>query len=259
MSHLFLSDVHIGAFEDDLEKIVRQDLVKLLNYSASRGMQIHILGDLFDYWMEYPSWKPSVGKEILEIFKQYSEGVAPINFITGNHDNWTSGYFEELGFNVSGEFLDLTIQSKRLFLHHGDGLNDSSYNLPRPFMHRVLRNKMFVKLYQSLLPPRSGIRLMKAFSDYSKRRAYCDPSVLDKWAEQFLSDSDYDYVLCGHDHQPRVLSFKDGKYINLGTFFEDRTVAIYNNSELELVVWDAAHGTLHPFEHRYKKQLVYEQ
>ena len=255
MGHLFLSDVHIGAFDGDLEKVVRQDLIKLLHYCAEDGLQIHILGDLFDYWMEYPSWKPPLGKDVLEVFKEYSETTAPVNFITGNHDNWTSGYFEDLGFNVTSEFLDLTINANRFFLHHGDGLKDSSYDLPRPLMHRILRNKMFVKLYQSLLPPRSGIRLMKAFSDYSKRRAYCDPSVLDKWAEQFLSASDYDYVLCGHDHQPRVIHFEHGTYVNLGTFFEDRTVALHNNGVLELVVWDAAQNTFYPYEHRYKKAV----
>jgi UDP-2,3-diacylglucosamine pyrophosphatase LpxH len=255
MSHLFLSDVHIGAFEDDIEKVLQRDLIKLINYSAARDMQIHILGDLFDYWMEYPSWKPPLGRDVLDVLKEYSQSIAPVNFITGNHDNWTSGYFEDLGFSVTSEFLDLDIKNERFFLHHGDGLKDSSYNLPRPLMHRILRNKMFVKLYQSLLPPKSGIRLMKAFSDYSKQRAYCDPSILDKWAEQFLAASDYDYILCGHDHQPRVINFEHGTYLNLGTFFENRTVAVHNNGTLDLVVWDAAHNTLYPFEHRYKKAV----
>lgn len=253
MSHLFLSDVHIGAFDKDVDHIIQRDLISLINHCADQNINIHILGDLFDYWMEYPSWRPALGQDVLKALHKFAQKVAPVNYITGNHDNWTNGYFKGLGFNVSNEFFDLSLYGKRLFLHHGDGLKDLSYGLPRPFMHRLLRNKMFVKMYQSILPPKSGMRVMKAFSDYSKRRAYCDPSILDSWAENFLAASNYDIVISGHDHQPRVLNFTHGTYINLGTFFNDRSVAIYNNGTLELVVWNATRKTLSPFKNRYIK------
>ena len=252
MSHLFLSDVHIGAFEEDVDSIIRRDLISLIEYCALHKIQIHILGDLFDYWMEYPEWHPGLGSDVLMALQAYTKKVAPITFIMGNHDNWTKGHFDKLGFDVSNEFFEITLDNKRYFLHHGDGLKDTSYNLPRPPLHRVLRNKMFIKLYQTVLPPKTGIRLMKAFSDYSKRRAYCDPSILDNWSENFLKTTKYDVVISGHDHQPRVLNFDDGTYINLGTFYDHRTVSVYNNGSLELVVWDAVKNTLRPFEHRYK-------
>jgi UDP-2,3-diacylglucosamine pyrophosphatase LpxH len=75
---------------------------------------------------------------------------------------------------------------------------------------------------------------------------------LDNWSEEFLRITDYDVVISGHDHQPRVLDFDGGTYINLGTFFDDRTVSFYNNGVVELVVWNAAEKTLLPFEQRYK-------
>jgi len=54
-----------------------------------------------------------------------------------------------------------------------------------------------------------------------------------------LKESDYDYVICGHDHLPRVETFSFGTYINLGTFFKDKTVALYTNKGIELVRWNA--------------------
>lgn len=253
MSHLFLSDVHIGAFEDDFDRVLQHDLITLIQYCSDNRIQLHILGDLFDYWMEYSTWRPHLGQQVLNSLQNYVKKIGPVNYITGNHDNWTKGYFEDIGFNVTSEFFDITIDNKRFFLHHGDGLNDLSYNLPRPVMHRLLRNKIFVKLYQTILPPRTGLKVMKAFSNFSKQRAYCDPSVLDSWAEDFLTSSDFDIVISGHDHQPRVLTFTEGTYMNLGTFFNDRTVALYTNGGLDLVVWDAAQNLLYPFEQRYKK------
>lgn len=255
MEHLFLSDVHIGAFEKETDTLIKRDLIGLIEYCSEYNIRLHILGDLFDYWMEYPSWTPTLGKSILTALQAYMKKNGPVNFITGNHDNWTKGYFEKLGFQVSSEFFDITINNQRFFLHHGDGLQDTSFNLPRPFMHRILRNKMFVKLYQTLLPPTFGIKVMQHFSNYSKQRAYCDPTVLNNWAEEFLKSTEFDFAVSGHDHNPRVLHFDHGTYINLGTFFEHRTVGYYSGNDLNLVVWDSENNILYPFENRFKKAV----
>jgi len=250
MNHVFLSDVHLGAFSDLDDQSVRNDLAELIRYCSDQGIKIHLHGDLFDYWMEYPKWRPDLGNEILRCFSDYMKEHGPINYVTGNHDNWTNGYFEKLGFNISHDFFDLSLNGKRLFLHHGDGLSVPDMNLPRPKMHRLLRNKMFVKLYQKLLPPKAGISVMKAFSIISKRRAHCDPSILDDWSKEFLKNSTYDVVICGHDHHPRINEYEFGTYMNTGTFFEHRTIGMYTNGILELVTWDAALQILKPFENR---------
>jgi len=122
MNHLFLSDVHLGALSEKTERSVRHDLAELIRFCSKQEIMIHIHGDLFDYWMEYPNWKPEIGKDILKCFSDYMDKHGAINYVTGNHDNWTNGYFEKLGFNISHDFFDLSLGSKRIFLHHGDGL-----------------------------------------------------------------------------------------------------------------------------------------
>lgn len=238
--HLFLSDVHLGAFDKRQEEVIRHDLIELIQYCSDQNIKIHIHGDLFDYWMEYPQWRPDIGREVLQAFSRYMDRHGPVNFVTGNHDNWTYGYFSDLGFNVSRDFFDLSIGSIRLFLHHGDGISDPKLNFRRPFYHRMLRNKLFVRMYQSLLSRRVGITLMQLFSNYSKRRAYSDTKVLDTWSKYLLKETDYNAVVCGHDHHPRVQQYHFGTYINTGTFFTHRTIGLYTNGELKLVVWDAA-------------------
>ncbi len=259
MNHLFLSDVHLGAFTDLPDRSVRHDLAELIRHCSDQNIFIHIHGDLFDYWMEYPNWKPALGKEILDCFTNYMKKHGAINYVTGNHDNWTNGYFEKLGFNISHDFFDLSLNGKRVFLHHGDGLSDPEMNLPRPPMHRLLRNKIFVKLYQRLLPPKAGITTMKAFSNFSKRRAYCDPSILDNWAKNFLKNSAYNVVISGHDHHPRILKFDFGTYINTGTFFEHRTVGMYTNGQLHLVSWNAATKSFVPYDNMLQPALIDER
>lgn len=256
MDHLFLSDVHIGAFPRHTDHEIKQDLISLIDHCKLHDIQIHILGDLFDYWMEYPSSYPSIGDEVLEHFAEYMQSRAPVNFITGNHDNWTTGYFEKLGFSVSHEFIDLTLDGKRYFLHHGDGLKDPEFNLPRPFMHRILRNKFFITMYQKLMPPSLGLKLMIAVSKLSKKRAFSDPSILDRWAKEFLKSTRYDVMLCGHDHHPRAIDYNEGTYINLGTFFEHRTVVLYTNNQLELVVWNAENREFSPYNKKHQAKPI---
>lgn len=240
MQHVFVSDVHLGAFSEQTDKQIEQDLIALIDYCTSNGIQLYILGDLFDYWMEYPGYVPKLGQNLLAKFEDYNKKNGGAIYITGNHDNWTFGHFEKKGFTVEPDFLDTVIGTKRVFMHHGDGFSNGSYNLKRPFFHRVLRNKYFVKLYQFVLPAKAGLRLMKIFSSLSRSRNFMDPMRLNRWTETFLRQNPFDVVLCGHDHIPRVKTFPFGTYINLGTFFNHRTAAVYTNGEFDLVIWDGA-------------------
>lgn len=239
MKHLFLSDVHLGAFSRQKNVQLENELIDLISFSIEQNIQLHILGDLFDYWMEFGTEVPTIGKRLLHHFSIYNQTFKPATYITGNHDNWTQGYFEELGFEVLNDFKSLNIDSLKIFLHHGDGLSDPKFGLTRPFYHRILRHPLFTRTYQFIYGPESGIDLMRQFSNLSRNNPGEDPERLNEWSKQFLNETDYDYVICGHDHLPRVETFSFGTYINLGTFFEEKTVALYTNNRIELVKWNA--------------------
>ncbi len=247
MKHLFISDVHLGAFEPSVNREIEEDLCCLINYCKEEGIRIHLLGDLFDYWMEYPEAHPEIGDKVLPELSSYNKNIAPITYITGNHDNWTFGYFKELGFDVESDFSELTIGKEKLFLHHGDGMSDKRFDLARPLFHRILRNSRFIKFYQLLFPAKTGLKLMKWFSDFNRKRPVEDPEPLNFWSEKFLKQHPVDYVICGHDHIPRIETFSFGTYINLGTFFRHRTVALYTNSQIKLVTWDGTTKDFKPF------------
>lgn len=247
MDHIFLSDVHLGAFTTEENQEIESDLITLIRHCIENDIQIHLLGDLFDYWMEYPSYVPPFGEKLLAEFRSYNTKMLPVTYILGNHDNWTLGHFAQLGFNVIHESIVLPINNKNIFLHHGDGLADKSANIPRPILHRVLRNRLFTKLYQLILPPKPGIKLMKWFSDHSRKGFSFKPEILNSWSESFLKRNDYDYILCGHDHIPRMETYSNGVYINTGAFFQYRSMAYYTNQEFELVTWNAEQKKFLPF------------
>lgn len=237
--HLFISDVHLGAFALEKQAEIEQRLISLIEYAIQQKAQLYVLGDLFDYWMEYPNSKfiPEIGKTVLEKFEEYNQSVIPAIYVTGNHDNWTFGHFKDRGFNVETKFKIITIGKSNVLIMHGDGQVGERNDFLRPAFHNILRNPLFTTYYQKIFPPKIGIGIMKGFSNLTRKRNHSNPVPLNNHAKIILKSSDIDIVLCGHDHIPRTETFSNGTYINLGTFFEHGTLVRYINNQFELVIW----------------------
>ena len=247
MQHLFLADVHLGAFSEEENRQLEDEVISIVDYCSEYKIRLYILGDLFDYWMEYPHYKPDLGSGLLSRLREFNQSDRVVTYITGNHDNWTYGFFETLGFEVEADYKSININGQKVLLHHGDGISERSFGLPRPLFHRLLRNDFFIKIYQHIFPPEAGLDLMKKFSLMSKENPEIKPKRLNEWAEKFLRDSDYDITICGHDHIPRVETFPFGIYINTGAFFNTRTLASYNNGSFELVRWNSEERHFYPY------------
>ncbi len=248
--HLFISDAHLGAHPPQKELEVEQSLIKLIEYATERKARLYILGDLFDFWMEFPNsdFVPSIGKPVLNAFEKYHQKVGASLFITGNHDNWTLGYFESLGFDVEPTFRILELFDKKVYLMHGDGLWQQNQTLKRPLMHRILRSALFLSLYQNVFSNTMALKLMQRFSNTTRKIDRRDPAPLNENAKLILDHTKADIVFTGHDHIPRVETFNSGLYINLGTFFHHCTLVRGFEHTFELVQWDSASSTFTSFE-----------
>jgi UDP-2,3-diacylglucosamine pyrophosphatase LpxH len=199
--------------------------------------------------MEYPNHVPRLGKQLLNRFENFNNELGPTLYITGNHDNWTRNHLQQRGFFLEHEYFTFQNGDKTIMTLHGDGLSDPQHRLQRPFMHRFLRNKDFIKIYQKLLPPKTGLTFMKYFSRLTRNYEWKPEKkeTLNNWAEQKLQQSNIDIILSGHDHCPRKEQFPFGTYINLGTFYKHRTLAFYNDSDVTLVFWENKQKSLKPF------------
>ena len=252
MQHLFFSDVHLGAFRIDKNHKLEQELIALIRYCTEHNIQIHILGDLFDYWMEYPGYTPPLGRVLLSYLTEYNKSCNGATFITGNHDYWTRGHFQDLGCLVEREFLELNIEEQSIFLLHGDGLEDRRFNFPRPVLNRFLRNRTFISLFQNIFSGETANHLMKTFSELTRDELDLEPERISNWAKEMLKNHSYDYIVSGHDHVPRVETFTGGRYINTGAFYKSKTAALYNNNRFELVTWNSKECVFKPFDENRK-------
>lgn len=239
---LFLSDLHLGGFTDDINKQLEDVFVNLINTIQKEQTQLVILGDLLDYYMQYGSEVPEYARRIFGHLEEFNKS-SPYQsiYVTGNHDNWDEGCLQSIGFDVEHEYRIVEIDGKKVLLAHGDGLTDPVFKFSRPIFHRLLRNPYFVKVYRSVTTLESGNRVMKKFSQLNRHfssEKEPDTSRIDKWAESMLKSGVADIVICGHHHYIRFTNYKDGLYINTGAFFKQFCCAKYTNNMFQLVKWD---------------------
>lgn len=238
---LIISDAHLSSEEKSTPCDTEKSLIEVLDYCEEHSIHLLFLGDIFDYWMEYPNKIPNLAQNFRNRLSDFAKKSSPVIMITGNHDNWTRSYFESIGITLLHDELQLnTCAGKTLFLH-GDGLKNSLYTFPRPLFHRILRNRLFIQFYQFIFPHSTGLRLMRWFSNYSRKRQRPDPSRLNEAAQQWITSQLADVVITGHDHVARKIKFEDGTYWNCGCFSSDKTALLYTNGVFNLVKWEHHH------------------
>lgn len=244
-SCLFLSDVHLGGFSGEANRKLEQDVIRLVAWCENNKLPIIILGDFFDYWMEYPDRVPPVGQKLLEHFRNYHrKNNLSTLYVTGNHDNWTSGYLESFGFDIEHEYRIIATPAGNTLVFHGDGFRDPAMNFPRPLLHRLLRNSYFVSIYQTLLPPRLGWKLMKMYSKTGKKESDHPESLkmrahLNTWArDRVRSEPELQAVIFGHHHHPFIENVDGKTSMNCGSFALERTAGLYTNENFQIVIWD---------------------
>jgi UDP-2,3-diacylglucosamine hydrolase len=235
----FISDLHLGLQETEIEKRKEALLVSLLSHIRSDAEKLFILGDLFDYWFEYKRVIQKGFFRTLTALADLSEAGTEIHYIIGNHDFLHRDFFErEVGVKLYHEPLSITLEGKKFFLGHGDGLveNDLGYRI----LKKVFRNKPAQKIY-SLLHPDLGIKLASSTSKtsrtYTSEKNYGEVDGLKKTAFRLIEEG-YDYVMFGHTHRRTFEKHRDGYYINLGSWLDQPCYGTFSHQEFKIIDWE---------------------
>ncbi len=238
MSVIFFSDVHLGSGNREEETAKEDVLLSFLKSKMEGTTALFIAGDLFDFWFEYKTVIPKGFHRTLSAIHEYTSRGIPVHYLTGNHDFWMRDFFAtELGCEVHREPFEMTIQGKRVFLHHGDGLakNDLGYRMIKP----VLRNRFNIWLYRWLHPD-LGVPLARGSSkssrEYTSEKHY-EESGLTEFATARINEGT-DIVIMGHQHKPSQTHINKGTYINLGDWITYHTYAELENGVIALKTWE---------------------
>lgn len=231
-----ISDVHLGTFG-----CRSKALVKYLK-SIQPGKLI-LNGDIIDIWQFrkrfFPKSHMLVIKEIMNIV---ARGV-PVYYITGNHDELLRKFSDaRLGNFHLVDKLILQLGRKKLWIFHGDIFDRSiqgakwlakiggyGYDL------LILLNTLINFITDALGFERYS--LSKKIKN-SVKQAVKYISDFENVAAELAIQQQYDYVICGHIHQPviREISNREGSvtYMNSGDWIEHMSALEYHNGRWEI-------------------------
>jgi UDP-2,3-diacylglucosamine hydrolase len=198
-----------------------------------------VCGDLFDFWFEYKHAVVNRYFNVLFKFSQLVESGVKVHYIAGNHDFWMRDFLtNEVGVAVHRDIFKIEINTQRLFVRHGDGIDrkDKGYRL----LKKVLQNSFAIKLYR-LIHPDIGVPIAHFASnlsrDKSSHKCFRAAGDYQEYAQNVL-DQGYDIVVLAHTHQPLVEKLNGGYYLNPGDWIIHFTYGIVDGKNVQVKKWD---------------------
>jgi UDP-2,3-diacylglucosamine hydrolase len=233
----FLADAHLGTESPERENAKRSDLLAFLEHLNRRCSTLFLVGDLFDFWFEYPGRAPERHGEVLRALSDLSRSGAVIQFLGGNHDYWAGQQLERLtGAAVHRQPISVTCFGKRLFVAHGDGLprGDLCYRM----LKAVIRSRPAIAGF-GLIPPALGERIARWASGLSEvteeRIQRAIPPMRDFLAEKLSED--YDAAIVGHVHRQLAWELPGGLAIVVGDWMSRRSVVELGPQGFRFLSW----------------------
>jgi len=229
-----ISDVHLGTYGCRAKELV--------NYLRSITPNMLILnGDVIDGWQFTKRYFPVAHVMVIKEIIQLITNGTRVFYITGNHDEMMRRYTDiQMGNFALTDKLVLEIDNKMTWIFHGDvfdhttkggakilaKLGSSGYNL-------LIRFNRFVNFILNALGRERVSISKKVMAGVNK--AVSKINDFELIAAELAIEKKYDYVICGHIHQPqkKIVETKDGKvtYLNSGDWIEHCTALEYHQSE----------------------------
>ena len=226
----FISDAHLSFKSGKTEQLLNGFLKDI----QSRAGHLYIVGDLFDFWLEYKYAIPAAFLKTLSSLLTLTESGIKVRYLPGNHDFWMLDFLEkQAGVELVGDTFDIEHFGKKIHLFHGDGLayDDHGYR----FIKKLFRFKPFIWLYRQL-PVGLAYRLAHKSSNASREYTSKKPKDLQgyyDYAETKIK-AGYDAVIMGHTHVPEIKKLDGGLYINTGDWFNSRSYVVLSDGRFEL-------------------------
>jgi UDP-2,3-diacylglucosamine pyrophosphatase LpxH len=225
-----ISDVHLGTYGCHSEELLRY-------LKSIKPKRLILNGDIIDMWQFSKRYWPKSHMQVVKHITSLIAKGTKITYLTGNHDEMLrkfSGF--RLGSFQIGNKKVISLNGQSAWIFHGD-----------VFDVTMKYSKWLAKLgaigYDTLIVINSFVNfILKLFG---KGKISLSKRVKDsvKQAIKFINDFEqtaadiaisngYNYVICGHIHQPEMKKIKTDKgevmYLNSGDWVENLTALEYN-------------------------------
>jgi len=229
-----ISDIHLGTYGCRANEVSR--------YLSTIDPSILVLnGDIIDIWQFSKKYWPAQHMQVIkQIMSMLSRGVK-VYYVTGNHDEMLRRFenFSAGDFHIVNKLVIHHNNNKRSWIFHGDVFDVTMQyskwlaKLGAVGYDMLIYINAFIN-YVSKKLGKGKISLSKKIKNSVKSAVKYINSFEDT-AASIAIDKGYDYVLCGHIHQPcnREIITEKGSvnYLNSGDWIENLTALEYSNEE----------------------------
>ena len=232
--YFFASDFHLGSPTPEKSLVREKKVVQWLEEVRHEAEEIFILGDVFDFWFEYKTVIPRGHVRLLGKLAEIVDSGIKVHWFIGNQDMWIFDYIpDELGVELHREPIERTLNGKKFYIGHGDGLGPGDHGYK--FIKKIFRSKLCQWLF-ARLHPNFGIGLANYFSKTSRKKGVESDKVFlgaeEEWlaiyANEIAEKKSFDYFIFGHRHLPMAIELSNGgEYVNLGDWISNYTYAVF--------------------------------
>jgi len=235
-----ISDTHLGTYGCQAKE--------LFTYLKSVSPKTLIInGDFIDIWQfsksYFPKYHLKVIKKIIDLASKGTEVV----YILGNHDEFLRRFADTSFGNI--ELTNkkiMTLDGKKAWFFHGDVFDASVQHskwiaklggIGYDFLIRlnVLSNWILTRL------GREKYSFSKKIKNNVKK-AIKFIGDFENAATELAIENEFDYVICGHIHQPQIreVKSKNGNctYLNSGDWIENLTALEYHDKNWSIYTYD---------------------
>lgn len=235
---LVLSDLHLGTYGCHGKELLRY-------LDEVQPGTVVLNGDIVDIWQFKKRYWPASHMQVIRKLLKFAEQGIPVYYLTGNHDEMLRKFSDyRMGNLYLRDKLVLEIDGRKAWFFHGDVFDVSmqySKWLARLGGHGydllIVLNRFVNSVLEKL--GRDKISLSKRIKDGVKT-AVSFISDFEQIAADLAIERGYDYVVCGHIHQPVIKTMKSSKnsstgeegptvtYLNSGDWIENLTALEYH-------------------------------
>jgi UDP-2,3-diacylglucosamine pyrophosphatase LpxH len=236
-----ISDVHLGTYGCHAAELVI--------YLQSIKPKILVLnGDIIDGWQFSKRYWPATHHAVLQEFMRLIAEGTTVYYLTGNHDEILRKFSDlNLGNFHLVDKLVLKLDGKLAWIFHGD-VFDLSVNTGKglakiagkSYDYLILFNRCINWILEKMGKEKVSIsKKIKA----SVKKAVKFIGDFEEIAAQHAIEQGYDYVICGHIHQPQIRRIEQDSgsvlYLNSGDWIENLTALEYSHGEWSIYEYRA--------------------
>lgn len=225
-----LSDIHLGTYGCHADELLRY-------LKTIRPKRIVLNGDIIDMWQFSKHYWPKSHMQVIKLLTGMLAKNVRITYLTGNHDEMLRKFagFRLGSFRIENKLV-LRLNGKSVWLFHGDVFDIT-------MQHSKWLARLGAVGYDSLIiinalanwclqkMGREKISLSKRVKDGVKG-AVKFVNDFEKTAAHIAIENKFDYVVCGHIHQPQFRTIRTDAgevvYLNSGDWVENLTSLEYD-------------------------------